>query len=136
MEIPKGERRSPAFSTRSERSPEEQGFILCGHCPCLFLTNADREKHIEKFGNKFHEEEWKALHGRADRGIETEESRLSSGGWRKSQYGDGEYKAAVDEPFLVQLIHQNADRPTQNGYFMYRLSRDGKWINKKRADTV
>jgi uncharacterized C2H2 Zn-finger protein len=42
----------------------------CPHCPCIFLTKADLQKHINCFGNvkEEHEFSYRKTHGRLEHG--------------------------------------------------------------------
>lgn len=42
----------------------------CPHCPCIFLTKADLQKHINHFGTtkENHEYTYKKTHGRLEHG--------------------------------------------------------------------
>lgn len=46
----------------------------CPHCACIFLTKADLQKHLNKFGNgkEEHEFAYRTTHGRIEHGYSTE----------------------------------------------------------------
>jgi hypothetical protein len=46
----------------------------CPHCPCIFLTAADLEKHAKCFGSDkvAHEGEYRRTHGRIEHGYSEE----------------------------------------------------------------
>jgi hypothetical protein len=45
-------------------------YYKCSHCPCIFLTPADLQKHINCFGNGKEEHEffYRKTHGRIEHG--------------------------------------------------------------------
>jgi hypothetical protein len=46
----------------------------CPHCPCIFMSKADLEKHTKCFGTDkaFHESEYRKTHGRIEHGYSEE----------------------------------------------------------------
>ena len=46
----------------------------CPHCPCIFLTQVDLQKHITSFGtnNNMHEYAFKKTHGKLEHGYSDE----------------------------------------------------------------
>ena len=45
-------------------------YIKCPHCACIFLNNADLQKHMSCFGDakQAHEEAYRRTHGRIEHG--------------------------------------------------------------------
>jgi uncharacterized C2H2 Zn-finger protein len=45
-------------------------YYKCPHCPCIFLNQADLEKHVNYFGNNpvEHENFYRRTHGRVEHG--------------------------------------------------------------------
>ena len=45
-------------------------FYKCPHCSCIFLTEADLQKHMSRFGDRKeqHEFDYRKTHGRIEHG--------------------------------------------------------------------
>jgi hypothetical protein len=53
-----------------QEPPTSNGFRKCPHCNCMFLTDADLEKHMACFSDKKdqHVYRYENAHGRIERG--------------------------------------------------------------------
>jgi hypothetical protein len=45
-------------------------YLKCPHCACIFFTQADLDAHLKRFGNNpaMHVDEYKKVHGRIEHG--------------------------------------------------------------------
>ncbi|MGD6934955.1 MAG: hypothetical protein ACQCN5_12190 [Candidatus Bathyarchaeia archaeon] len=52
-----------------------QPYLKCPHCACIFFTQADLDAHLKRFGNNTaqHVEDYKKTHGRVEHGYGGEE---------------------------------------------------------------
>lgn len=115
-------------------------FLKCPYCAVLTLNEDDMKAHLARFGDKKHEEAWRKLHERIERGLENDdmpEHPTREGKWFKGKFG-GELLLAEDPSalFYVKLINQNGGKPTECGNMTYKLSSDGKWLIRDRSTTI
>lgn len=121
----------------------ENKLYKCKGCVCIFLTQADldKHKHAETFIPEKHDDAFHRLHSKMEEWDNEDPVNevKQEGEWRPSNRGQGFYCLAEKQDFLVKIILQQSDgtrwisisQDTQNEY---RLSfKDGRplWISKR-----
>lgn len=50
---------------------DEDGFLKCPFCPCMFCTREDLDLHLARFGSNvvLHEREFRRVHREAERNV-------------------------------------------------------------------
>ena len=103
-----------------------EDLLKCSGCKCLFVSENDLGRHVNKFGRNPHLEAFERLHHKIESGNEEETGLLA---WHKAKFGTGEIAFAENDPSLTRSIECQGE--VRMGKYLYTLSNDKKWILRK-----
>jgi hypothetical protein len=92
----------------------------CDYCDCYFNSDYDEFLHLQAFGRH--------AHGESAR--EPDENSLEGLGWKPSDFDKGEYCAASKNMQLAQACKMKGS--LKIGIYEYSVSKNGKWLKRKR----
>ena len=110
---------------------QENEVIKCPGCPCIFLTVADRDRHLGKFGFGTHNDSFRIMHKQIEYGNDEDIqfANPTSDEWIKSKFDESWVILAEKKPQLAMACRSQSK--VQDGMFKYKLCGvNGKWLKK------